>query len=85
MALREKPKREIVTDTEALEYINRGGSSAGEVRPSRSQPVNLKIPRPMLRRIDKAVSNRNQKLEIPIPRTQWIMEAIEAHLKKEKC
>jgi hypothetical protein len=76
MAISRKPKpseQGSAIDIEGL--INKGGSVAGEgTEPSKSKlaPVILRIPKPMLAKVDAAVKTR----VIPTSRTTWILEAI---------
>ena len=83
MAVRAKPdlKKEDATEAKAIKFIQRGGTSAGEENGKGTQVVNLKIPLPLLHRIDSAVASR----ELPIYRVQWILEAISEKLAREKA
>jgi hypothetical protein len=86
MAVRSKPipTKKTTVEVQALDFISRGAAAPEDKSETGSQPVNLKIPRAILRRIDKAVEARSKDLPIPLPRTHWIMEAIAEKLRKEK-
>lgn len=85
MPVRAKPeaKMDETTEASAMRFIEKGGTSAGEVKGNGTgtQAVNIKIPVPLLRRIDSAVAAR----ELPIYRVQWILEAIGEKLAREKA
>ena len=79
MPVRPKPNGKKDVDVDSL--IKRGGSAPAEPSDSEGvQPVNLKIPKKVLSKIDEIVSQR----EIEIPRTLWLMEAIHEKIKREQ-
>jgi hypothetical protein len=78
MPVRAKPNGKKDVDVDAL--IRKGGSAPESDESGGVQPVNLKIPRKVLKKIDELVSQR----EIEIPRTLWLMEAIHEKIKREQ-
>ena len=85
MTISRKPKptasENAAVDIDAL--IHKGGSVAGEAASSGRQklvPVMLRLPPPMLKKVDAAVHAR----VVPTPRTTWIMEAIAEKLERER-
>ncbi len=76
-----KPKPSPKKDIDVDSLIRKGGSAPQESDDALegAQPVNLKIPKKILKKIDELVSQR----EIEIPRTLWLMEAIHEKIKRE--
>lgn len=80
MAISRKPTgtKPQAVDVEAL--IRKGGSVASENKPQRkTNAVVLRIPTHILGQVDEAVLQK----PLPIPRHQWILEAILEKLKRE--
>lgn len=86
MAITRKPKKEA-EDTPAKArksvnidaLINKGGSAVQSVDKDEEQPVILRIPKSILKRVDGAVSARRVKTS----RNTWIIEAILDKLEAE--
>ena len=77
-----KPASPVGVDVDAL--ISRGGGVAGrEPKPDRKEgttsPVVLRVPAPLLSRIDEALASRLLKT----PRHTWLLEAVLEKLERE--
>lgn len=86
MALRRRPttdsKNATVTEGQIDALIGKGGSVSSNREPRREtkpQLIQLRLPRPLVRRIDTA---RRQSL-VPPSRHAWLLEAVLEKLKNE--
>ena len=79
MVIKKKPKQR---QTKADYLIGKGADDTGKKRRPRKKgrvPVNLRIPAHLLVRIDAALKLK----AIPIPRHQWLLEAIADRMEAE--
>lgn len=80
VAITKKPKPQAASagvDIDAL--INKGGSVAGEARPTAPSSVILRLPADIIGRVDQAVKARR----IKTPRHTWLLEAVVEKLERE--
>ncbi len=77
MAISRKPQS---STSSVDELIEKGGSVPSERgRKSTQAAVPLRLPRPLLDRIDRAVEAQS----VPTPRNRWILEAIVEKLERD--
>ena len=86
MALTRKPSSPGKTSIDVEALINKGGSVATDAKSSarpkaREVPVILRVPAPILTRIDALVSSR----QIRTPRHTWLLEALVEKLNREEA
>jgi hypothetical protein len=77
MAVSRKPQRAA---TSVDELIEKGGSVPSEqARKNNQAAVPLRLPRPLLDRIDRAVGAES----VPTPRNRWILQAVIEKLERD--
>ena len=75
---RPKPRPKLATAQAGIAAGRTGGGAADADR----VPVSLRIPRGVLERVDSLVKAR--QAENPIPRTTWLLDAVNEKLAREE-